>query len=109
MSKWTQAQMWVQRNSSGIIINASETAPKTEQFIPLAMTVPRARGVGISRHDQQRKDTLIKLLHKAKEQAEITRLYLSEDEHAFEEANAVNVAIEHIYIALEYLGAVVEK
>lgn len=110
MSKWTQAQMWVQRNSSGIIINASESAPKTEEFIPLALTVPRITGTnGISKYDQQRKDVLINTLIRAKERANTALVYLSANDRDPEEINAVNVALEHINIALEFLGAVVES
>lgn len=61
-----------------------------------------------NRHDQARRDTLVKTLAKAKEQAENAHLYLVANERPFEDIAVVSDAMEHIDIALEKLGAAVQ-
>ncbi|MBU5442058.1 hypothetical protein [Paenibacillus sp. MSJ-34] len=58
----------------------------------------------MNKHDKSRKDSLIKALNKAKEQAETARLYLIANERDPEEIAAACLALEHIEIALSHLG-----
>lgn len=60
-----------------------------------------------SKHDQQRKDALVKTLVKAKEEAETTQLYLAANDRDPEEVMNVSLVLEHIDVALERLGALV--
>ncbi|OPA76759.1 hypothetical protein BVG16_16445 [Paenibacillus selenitireducens] len=58
----------------------------------------------MNKHDQQRKDALIKTLLKAKEQAETAHLYLSVLGQDPEEIADTIFALEHIEIVLEQLN-----
>jgi uncharacterized protein YsxB (DUF464 family) len=55
-------------------------------------------------HDLRRKLALIKLLCRVKERAEEARLYLTVNDRDPEEIGNLNLAIEHIEIAMEHLG-----
>lgn len=59
------------------------------------------------KYDQQRKDSLIKALGKAKEIAEVHRVYLTTYDSDMEDIATANLAIELIDNALEHLGALV--
>ena len=59
----------------------------------------------MNKHDQRRKDGLVMTLSKAKEQAETARVYLIANEREMEDIADVSLALEHIEIALEHLGA----
>lgn len=59
----------------------------------------------MNKHDQIRKDGLIKTLRKAKEQAETARMYLIANERDQEDIAAACLSLEHIEIALLHLGA----
>ena len=61
----------------------------------------------MNKHDQSRRDALIKTLAKAKEQAETAKLYLVANNRSQEDIAAAHDALEHIDIALERLGAIV--
>jgi hypothetical protein len=61
----------------------------------------------MNKHDQSRKDALIKALCKAKEQADLALIYLNANNRDMRDICAVNDALEHIEIALEQLGAAV--
>lgn len=61
----------------------------------------------MNKHDQSRKDALLKTLIKAKELAGTAALYLSVHNQDMNDIFAVNDALEHIDIALERLGAAV--
>lgn len=61
----------------------------------------------VNKHDQSRKDGLIRTLCRAKEQAETARMYLVANQRDPDDIAAVNLALEHIDIALEHLGAAV--
>ncbi|AZN43373.1 hypothetical protein [Paenibacillus albus] len=61
----------------------------------------------MNKHDQSRKDALIKTLIKAKEQAETAKLYLSVNNRDTEDIAAASVALEYVEHALEQLGALV--
>jgi hypothetical protein len=61
----------------------------------------------MNKHDQNRKDALVRTLCKAKEQAEIARLYLTVNNRDEADIAAASLALEHIEIALEHLGAAV--
>jgi hypothetical protein len=63
----------------------------------------------MNKHDQVRKDDLVKALCKAKEKAETTKLYLVANDRSEEDINAASLALEHVDIALEHLGALVTK
>lgn len=54
-------------------------------------------------YDQRRKDALVRTLQKAKEQAEIARMYLVTNEREPTDITAACDALEHIEIALERL------
>lgn len=59
----------------------------------------------MNKHDQNRKDELIKTLCKAKEKAENSLLYLTVNNRELEDISAAGLALEHVNIALEHLGA----
>lgn len=61
----------------------------------------------MNKHDQHRKDALIKTLCKAKEQAETARIYLEVNNRDQEDIFVAHDVLEHIDIALERLGAAV--
>ncbi len=61
----------------------------------------------MNKHDQSRKDALIKTLAKAKEQAETAGIYLSANNRDMEDIMNNNLVLEHIDNALEKLGALV--
>ncbi|CAM3745178.1 hypothetical protein COLU111180_06345 [Cohnella lubricantis] len=63
----------------------------------------------MTRHDQARRDALVKTLVKAKEQAETAALYLTANDRDPEDIMTTAVVIEHIDIALEQLGALVPQ
>lgn len=63
----------------------------------------------MTKHDQHRKNTLIRTLQKAKDQAEVLRLYLTANNRDPEDIATANLALEHIEIALEHLGAATER
>lgn len=63
----------------------------------------------MNKHDQVRKDSLVKTLIKAKEQAETAKLYLTVNERDSEDIEAAALALEHVEIALEQLGALVPE
>lgn len=96
---WEQEVFWARRNESGVVVDVRELMPEGV----------KALVVTISKHDQQRKDDLIKTLVKAKEQAETARLYLIANDRDIEEIVNVGLVLEHIDIALGHLGALVES
>jgi len=59
----------------------------------------------MNKHDQSRKDSLIKTLCKAKEQAETAVLYLTANNREVDDILAAKVTLEHIELSLERLGA----
>ncbi|WP_308637701.1 hypothetical protein [Paenibacillus silvisoli] len=61
----------------------------------------------MNKHDQARKDALVKTLCKAKEQAETAKLYLVTNDRDADDVAAAALALEHVEIALEHLGALV--
>lgn len=61
----------------------------------------------MNKHDQSRKDALVRSLCKAKEQADTALIYLNANNRDMEDILTVNDALEHIDIALERLGAAV--
>ncbi|NOU63159.1 hypothetical protein GC096_03745 [Paenibacillus sp. LMG 31461] len=60
----------------------------------------------MNKHDQSRKDALIKTLCKAKEQAETAILYLSANNRDMEDIISAKLTLEYIEISLERLGAI---
>ena len=58
----------------------------------------------MNQHDQRRKESVIKALQKAKERADIAHMYLTANESNREDVMNMNLALEHIEIALEHLG-----
>ncbi|WP_157273374.1 hypothetical protein [Paenibacillus sp. oral taxon 786] len=58
----------------------------------------------MNKHDQSRRNSLIKTLNKAREQAETARMYLIANERDPEDIAATSLALEHIEIALSHLG-----
>ncbi|MFD1954271.1 hypothetical protein ACFSL6_08795 [Paenibacillus thailandensis] len=63
----------------------------------------------MNKHDQARRDALIKTLVKAKEQAETASLYLTANNRDPEDIATAAVVIEHIDIVLEKLGVLVQS
>lgn len=59
----------------------------------------------MNKYDQRRKDTLIRTLCKAKEQAETLQLYLVANDRNPEDIADANLVLEHIEIALGHLGS----
>ena len=59
----------------------------------------------MNQHDQRRKESVIKALQKAKEKVDIAHMYLTANEPNPEDVMNMNLALEHIDIALEHLGA----
>ncbi|MDR9503390.1 hypothetical protein RI662_03620 [Brevibacillus agri] len=59
----------------------------------------------MNKHDQSRRNSLIKTLKKAQEQAATARMYLVANERDSEDIAATCLALEHIEIALSHLGA----
>ncbi len=57
----------------------------------------------MNKHDQKRRDNLIKTLKKAEEQAEMARLYLVANKRDQEDIVAMRLALEHIEIALSHV------
>lgn len=60
----------------------------------------------MNKNDQIRKDSLIKTLCKAKEQAEVVLLYLTANNREMDDIFAARLTLEHIEISLEQLGAI---
>ena len=63
----------------------------------------------MNKHDQQRKDSLINTLLKAREKAIIARMYLTANERDPEDIADANLVLEHVDIALDRLGAAVPQ
>ena len=63
----------------------------------------------MSKHDQRRKDALIKTLQKAKDQADTALLYLSANDRDLEQIADMTLALEHIEIALGHLEKISEQ
>jgi len=63
----------------------------------------------LSKHDQRRKDALIKTLQKAKDQADTALLYLSANDRDLEQIADMTLALEHIEIALGHLEKISEQ
>jgi len=61
-----------------------------------------------NKHDQRRRDAVVKTLAKAEEQLREAALYLVTNERPADEIYAVNDAHEHVLIALERLGVNVD-
>ena len=61
--------------------------------------------MSMNKNDQLRKDSIIKTLCKAKEQAEVFLLYLNANNREIEDIYAAILTLEHIDISLEQLGA----
>lgn len=59
----------------------------------------------MNKEDERRKKAVIKALEKAKEKADTAYLYLTTNERNIEDIMDMNLAMEHIDIALEHLGA----
>lgn len=59
----------------------------------------------MNKHDQSRRNSLIKTLQKAREQAETAKMYLIANNREQDDIAATHLALEHIEIALEHLGA----
>ncbi len=58
----------------------------------------------MNKHDQTRRNGLIKTLKKAREQAETAQMYLVANERDPQDIASTHLALEHIEIALEHLG-----
>ncbi|MCR8635765.1 hypothetical protein [Paenibacillus radicis (ex Xue et al. 2023)] len=63
----------------------------------------------MNKHDQIHKEGLIQTLCKAKEQAGAVKVYLIENNRDSEDIFAASLALEHVEIALEHLGAQVPE
>ncbi|MEF3313310.1 hypothetical protein PV433_30950 [Paenibacillus sp. GYB004] len=63
----------------------------------------------MNNYDQLRKDALVRALVRAKEKAEICRLYLVANDRDPDEIAAASLAVEHIEIALGHLGVMAER
>jgi ubiquinone biosynthesis protein UbiJ len=55
-------------------------------------------------HDLKRQQDLIASLLKSKEKARIALLYLTVNDRSYEDISNVNLAVEHLDIALSHLG-----
>ncbi|MBP1992522.1 hypothetical protein [Paenibacillus eucommiae] len=60
----------------------------------------------MNRHDKKRKDDLISALEKARQKAELTKLYLNRHNSTFEDMTELTQAIHSIDTALFHLGVV---
>lgn len=58
----------------------------------------------MNKHDERRKQALIKTLRKAKEQADTAYLYLDANSANFEDREPIAEALDHIEIVLEKLA-----
>ena len=57
----------------------------------------------MNQHDQRRKESVIKALQKAKEKADIARMYLTANARDIEEIADMTLVLEHIDIAIAAL------
>lgn len=69
----------------------------------------RKTKIKINKHDQKRKDKLVKALQKAQEMAGICWLYVTANDRPPDQVAEIALAMNHIEMALNHLGAPIER